>query len=174
MTLGNARWPVNRSTVKELKTVCLGHSQGNFFCNLAYQVIRKDLASSAYALPNNNVLEVVSIATPASYTADGRFQYVKYCKDVINAVPFALNYNYQNPADIVPCVLFPTGGFLSDLQAFASLLLTPIGKGQGWNQHDMDAVYLAPGSDLLNHVMTLIANTLPDPGCNGDERHYMV
>ena len=48
------------------KTVCLGHSQGNFFCNLAYQVIQKDFAGTGYALPNNNVLEVVSIATPTT------------------------------------------------------------------------------------------------------------
>src|SRR5437870_2567642 len=48
------------------RVVCLGHSQGSFFCNLAYQIIQADMAGSKYALPNANVLQIASVATPAS------------------------------------------------------------------------------------------------------------
>lgn len=154
------------------KTVCLGHSQGNFYCNLAYQVIQRDYAGTKYALPNDNVLEVISVATPSSYTADGRFQYVKYCRDISNAFPFSLDANYKNPAELAPCMPRSTS-FTSNLASSVAGLISFIINGAGWKEHDMDNSYLAAGSNLLNLVMMQIENSLPDPGCGGDASCYL-
>lgn len=154
--------------------VCVGHSEGNFFCNLAYKIIAEDnlitfqtlkitqpgLSKLGLSLPDVRVLQLVGIATPANFTADGRNRYVTVCKDAILATPNALPANYPSITSCVPnwwsdlwklttaALFYPT---------FSSLLQ---GGSVAINYHLIET-YLTKGSGTQQRIMEILEESLP-------------
>jgi hypothetical protein len=174
------------------KVVMLGHSQGGFYTNFAYEDILADTAFQAQlgvTLPNNNVLEVINLATPVSYSADGRYKYLTVCDDPIRFVPDSLpaNYNNGNPFCGATQILTGATAAATGLAGYFENAFGPYNNpgiadaanaalGFAGNvfvePHFLDN-YLQDGSAQLQKVMGLLADSLPGPGCNGDPSCYL-
>lgn len=79
--------------------ILIGHSEGNYYVNYAYQEIVADKTAQAQwgiSLPNLNWLSVVGIANPSNFSADGRYNYITDCNDIIQVVPQHLPANSGN------------------------------------------------------------------------------
>lgn len=137
------------------RVVLVGHSQGTFYTNFAYETIRDHviLIPTIPTLPDPTKLSIVNIASAADHVADGNGRYTTQCGDVMYVVPGSLpsNINNDGPASCSP-----------------GLGVHPV------DLHLLDA-YLAAGSKTQKQVYADfdLAASLPDPGCTGDINCYL-
>jgi hypothetical protein len=138
------------------KVVLVGHSQGTFYTNFAYEAILNKLVNvpGIPSLPDNSKLVIVNIASPANNVADGNGMYTTLCGDIILGVPGSL------PADVHTANSF--------------------GSCTGWGSHptdlhELDTSYLVAESQTQKQIYADfdLALGLPDPGCNGDANCYL-
>ncbi len=157
------------------RVVLVGHSQGSFLTNEAYTVrIREAVADKSIALPDANLLSVVNIASSANNVADGRNKYTTQCNDIILVVPKVLPGNVNDPT--APCTPFlmpppPVSILAGVLDAIAATV--DIAKlWHGYNVHQL-STYTADKSATQKQIFAHLVDSLPDPGCAGNENCYL-
>ena len=187
---GDGEWTGDR-------VILLTHSQGDFYANFAYEAMKtnSDLLQNRLTLPDNNILELIELADPATYVADGRYQYLTVCNDPITFVPDSLPQNEYIgsltcswPPKLAEVV---SGGALlaedaitkditngiaaSNDPAFQNVLgsLNSFATQISYGSHLL-ANYVLQGSDQLSKVMQLIDNALSDPYCHEDPNCYLT
>ncbi len=171
------------------KVVLIGHSQGNFYINFAYEDLLQDTVFQnklSVTLPNPNVLEVVGLATPTTYTADGRNKYLTLCNDPIRFVPGSLAENQKSSScswtsqllrNITLATTSLSAAVLTrssspEIAKLARQVLSYAGEVT-ISPHALNETYLEAGSSQLQAVMQLIEDSLPDPGCGSDPNCYL-
>lgn len=133
------------SLLEGRKVVVVAHSQGNPFVNAAYI----SLFTGANALTTTTSFGIVSVATPASFTA-GNGPYTTLVEDlVIDAIAVATPTGIDPPR-------FPN--------------ITNVGSGattSDWKGHDFVDEYMAQGSrsvaQIMNDVTTTISSLVEPP-----------
>lgn len=152
--------------------VCVGYSQGNFFCNLAYRVIQQSdsdvfaalnisepsIKSLNLTLPNPRVLQVIGIADPANFTADDRNQYVTHCADAITVVPNSLPSNIGD--GLFTCIvpigqLFNIGNAVSIFDYLMNYVSWKL------DNHSIET-YLTVGNERQQRIMQMMEKSLID------------
>ncbi|MHB1316396.1 MAG: DNRLRE domain-containing protein [Minisyncoccota bacterium] len=145
------------------RVVLVGHSQGNWFVNKAYEIRSLDADGATRSrniqLPNQNKLSVVSIATPVSYVADGRKKWTSHCGDFINTVPNSLG---GDVGSMTQCVISRIAS--TDLLQVVGGL---INAGAHLSHHYL-GYYLTDNSPAQEKVYQHLMDSLPDPGCGTD------
>src|SRR3989344_2586789 len=173
------------------KVVLIGHSQGNFYVNFAYEDLLKDTAFQSklgVTLPNPNVLEVAGLATPANYCADGRYKYLTLCDDPIRFVPGSLpeNFNLSSlncswPVRFIEDLSRAARGLSAALLSATNLpliasqsreVLSYVG-GVAAAPHALSSSYLKANSPQLQTVMQLLEDSFPNPTCGNDSNCYL-
>jgi hypothetical protein len=148
------------SEIKQNHTaVCIGHSEGNLFCNLAYRTIAESglLNNLGITLPNQTALEVIGIATPTSYMADGRNSYITVCNDIVALVPNSLSPNFgQSGCGSSWWNAFWQLQVSYWLNSFGSILSSGTAS---FNAH-LISTYLAVGSDTQERVMEIMEQAM--------------
>lgn len=131
-----ALWLVRGYTV-----VLVGHSQGTFYTNAAYNAFRYGsalLTTGPIGLPDPSKLVIVNIASAATYPADGRGKYTSQCGDLILGTPLSPPANVNNTT------------------VFCDQAIPP-----AWLTHILEDSYMSPGLKSQVQIYKHLEESIP-------------